>query len=1354
MESIFRFDRLFPYGIPPLLTALACLFMVLLTIKSGRHNRENKLFAIICLMLFSYNVDFLCHIVLASKQIASIISQLNFMVLIFSVPMSVQLVHYLLGISHRRWLERLLYGVCFSLLPVTQTDLFISEGYDYYFGSFPEAQTGLYLYLVLGTLSGAYYLALLVLAYGNAQRREFKRKMFYVIIGFPVGWLMVAANMLTYSGFEIYPPSTYAFVPLSLMAYGLLQHSLFDTSQSFIKKGYLGSLLSYVVFVPLIMATIFVITSEAINFHDLPTLVERLFSHAFAPFVSLLTCMGLSIYCLSKGLRRVETILFGLICLLWGLLSLDRVLLFFILPGYESIAVQIVRTSHFFFVMQSALYLHFIYLTVQRTTLRMVLLYYALGFLFMPVTQTRFYFQETLLHYEFGLYPRGYWGIRLLGVFVTIALVWGSILIYRAWRSEHENNRKKQLYYIFIGLIVSGLLNLGSLPAALGIEFYPTGYFIFLPILIMAYGILRHNVLQINIYTKKRIFAEATKLVLFIGYGAPIPIAFWALEGLSLETLLNKAIPMGIPPLLSFISCLFLSILLLRLAQNLKEALLFSLISLVYGLVNLDLFFNMIVQDPLVGLQIVRWDQSFFVFIGGLGTHFSYTFLQKKSILPWVYLTYALGLISLPFIHTPYYFKGTYTYYWGYFPQSGILFDLICFIWFSGSAFIIYMIFQAYKSTVDFFQKQRIRVLFSGFLFATVLTVGDFPALHGIELYPLGAFIFIPVTFIIYSLFQQNPRESLKILRVVIFWVGVLLALWSAAILAENALVLDSFTLRQCLAIVLTLSLYSVVKNSWNTIIDLFIRNPEDDFRYKFYRLTDRLSQVRNLFELHKTLSSLIINEFYCIRYGILFYFTERRKFEGWEIWNQRLGVFSEEKEDKHPLGNAKMLYEAEPFIFKTFSMDTPLVPQKRFEEALLEQKVNSPLAQRLLQAELLQSVFFQEQLTCLLLLDPKIDNSPYTPDEKKILSQLGLILGPHIEHAKLLYGLEQQVQQRTHELSASNDIVGRQNQIFRSLLETSASMHKMHELEQFFLYTLNQLQTLFSHWGFGLIIHGERAEIVQFVAFQGIPEAEQQLILKNAAKLLDENVERMLSDLLAPDNSRFIRKRDDAMQKWLLLPMNGREKRIVGNLLIKGPKLDQLSIKTITLFLEQVTSVAENKLLTQELEKLANTDGLTGTYNRTYYMTALQRIILQAEHYSEMYFSTLMIDVNGLKKVNDVFGHEAGDVMIIKVAELLREVCRKSDIIVRLGGDEFVILSPSTGYQSGRKLLERIREREKHTFLECPHKNGQVETLPVHLSIGLASSEDTPPKEVIKKADHLMYQDKEAYYTTHERYR
>ena len=98
-------------------------------------------------------------------------------------------------------------------------------------------------------------------------------------------------------------------------------------------------------------------------------------------------------------------------------------------------------------------------------------------------------------------------------------------------------------------------------------------------------------------------------------------------------------------------------------------------------------------------------------------------------------------------------------------------------------------------------------------------------------------------------------------------------------------------------------------------------------------------------------------------------------------------------------------------------------------------------------------------------------------------------------------------------------------------------------------------------------------------------------------------------------------------------------------------------------------------KVHEQQIEYFSSHDSLTGLLNRSCLETMLDKL----DNKNQLPISIIMGDLNGLKLTNDVFGHDAGDELLIKTAEILKKVCRSDDLIARLGGDEFVILLPKT---------------------------------------------------------------------------
>ena len=218
--------------------------------------------------------------------------------------------------------------------------------------------------------------------------------------------------------------------------------------------------------------------------------------------------------------------------------------------------------------------------------------------------------------------------------------------------------------------------------------------------------------------------------------------------------------------------------------------------------------------------------------------------------------------------------------------------------------------------------------------------------------------------------------------------------------------------------------------------------------------------------------------------------------------------------------------------------------------------------------------------------------------------------------------------------------------------------------------------------------------------------------------------------------------------EPWQSQAVRGQHGRIVGTLLIKGSAIDQQTQEMISLFREQLAAAAENKLLQLELDKLANTDALTGLHNRAFFNRELARLIAHKTGRARLDYCVIAADINGLKPINDRFGHEAGDRLIARVGSLLREHSRKDDVVCRIGGDEFAVLCPATNREQALPLLQRIREQADKAALPAPGTS--TTALPVSISLGMACSSECRPEDTLKLADERMYENKKAYYAAH----
>lgn len=160
--------------------------------------------------------------------------------------------------------------------------------------------------------------------------------------------------------------------------------------------------------------------------------------------------------------------------------------------------------------------------------------------------------------------------------------------------------------------------------------------------------------------------------------------------------------------------------------------------------------------------------------------------------------------------------------------------------------------------------------------------------------------------------------------------------------------------------------------------------------------------------------------------------------------------------------------------------------------------------------------------------------------------------------------------------------------------------------------------------------------------------------------------------------------------------------------------------------------NITERKRYEEQLKIMSNHDQLTGLYNRGF----LEREIGQLDVPGNLPISIITGDLNGLKLINDVFGHHKGDQMLIKIAEIIKKSCRKEDLVARWGGDEFVVVLLQTGMETAAKIGLLIRE-----------KSGFQKIGPVQLSIALGCATKNSANEniwqVLKEASDKMYRDK-----------
>lgn len=163
------------------------------------------------------------------------------------------------------------------------------------------------------------------------------------------------------------------------------------------------------------------------------------------------------------------------------------------------------------------------------------------------------------------------------------------------------------------------------------------------------------------------------------------------------------------------------------------------------------------------------------------------------------------------------------------------------------------------------------------------------------------------------------------------------------------------------------------------------------------------------------------------------------------------------------------------------------------------------------------------------------------------------------------------------------------------------------------------------------------------------------------------------------------------------------------------------------------------NRQLREEkvtLQITSITDGLTGVYNRTYALERFEQEVSEAKRYRKR-LSVIMFDLDHFKRVNDFFGHQVGDTVLQRVAQIFRYTMRDSDLIGRYGGEEFLIVLPETDCTEATLVAERIRKDVETQVWSEPQVH-------VTLSGGVAEYGGGGAEQLLRRADSLMYQAKQ----------
>jgi len=172
-------------------------------------------------------------------------------------------------------------------------------------------------------------------------------------------------------------------------------------------------------------------------------------------------------------------------------------------------------------------------------------------------------------------------------------------------------------------------------------------------------------------------------------------------------------------------------------------------------------------------------------------------------------------------------------------------------------------------------------------------------------------------------------------------------------------------------------------------------------------------------------------------------------------------------------------------------------------------------------------------------------------------------------------------------------------------------------------------------------------------------------------------------------------------------------------------------------------TAIDLRRVILLEQENI--TDVLTGVYNRRYLDRRLKEESARAQRHA-LPLSLLLMDVDHFKRVNDTYGHQAGDQVLSYLGKLTLDAVRTSDVVTRYGGEEFMIIAPDTPLTSAGALAERLRQHVESHALVLTSESSQPQEIYITISIGVAGFDPKVdnPQTLMHQADEAVYRAKQ----------
>jgi len=481
------------------------------------------------------------------------------------------------------------------------------------------------------------------------------------------------------------------------------------------------------------------------------------------------------------------------------------------------------------------------------------------------------------------------------------------------------------------------------------------------------------------------------------------------------------------------------------------------------------------------------------------------------------------------------------------------------------------------------------------------------------------------------------------------------------------------------------------------------------------------LSDILNPDELYAAFAGIIKNKFGISKLGLFVYDPEKETFE--LVFSYGLGKLNFKfKRDKKNLWET--ILQDKPFAVVDESGD-PLFPKFLEKQDL-----------KILPSRLWVPLVMRGEVIGLLTMGPKAGSQPFDDFDLYFLQHITAQAAVSINTCRLYARRKREKEDLDKTL-----------QNLSLLYSIGKAMNYISDLKNLLQYILSQAIEITSAEKGSIMLYNLETDRLNIRVLAGLEDTKYQEKVNNneircrsfkpgegiAGRVFMTSQPMIVNNIREDD--LFIKSETSYVRSIACIPMVVYSD-VVGVINVTnkkdGKEFTEEDVEMLKAVADQA-AVAVNKA---QLWDMAVTDSLTGLYVRRYFMVKLQEEIHRAERYNKP-LSVVMVDLDRFKKINDTYGHDAGDRALKTISQFFQKNIRDIDAIGRYGGEEFVMLIPDADKEAAFCLAERLRKELAKVKLE--------DLPPITISLGIATypSDGTDIDELIKKADAAMYEAK-----------